>query len=293
MQTHTFVPEDKAHGRRQIRDNDRDVGAPADNAGLAALVEQLTQDQMLVNQALVEKIFACERAEAALRESEKNLHDLLAHQLANREAERKRISDDIHDSLAQNLLALRMDIVILFQHTERHPRLHQWVGAALDNVDITLRTVKHLLGELRPAGLELGLVATLEMEARKFSRASGIVCQLDLDSATDRLALDEETLLTLCRGLQECLNNVFRHSLASRVVVRLRVDSDALAMTVSDNGIGFDTTAARKASSYGLLSLEERLGMHGGELALASDRSRGTAVTLRLPLRPAAAAGSP
>lgn len=288
MRTHSPRPDGKALGRRQMRDGNQDGGSvPVREAELETIVEQLTQDQMLVNQALVEKIFAFQRAEGALRESERKLHDLLAHQLANREAERKRMSDEIHDALAQNLLALRMDIVMLYQHTgQRYPRLHEWVGAALDNVDITLRTVKHLLGELRPAGLELGLAATLEMEARKFTRASGIACQLDMDSALAALDLDEEILLTLCRGLQECLNNVFRHSLASRTVVRLCKEDDVLSMTVSDNGIGFDTTAERKLSSYGLLGLEERLAMHGGALTVASSRSRGTAVTLRLPARP-------
>lgn len=287
MLTHSLISDDKAQGRRQLRDGGRDGGAPARDADLAAFAEQLAQDQMLVNQALVEKIFACERAEAALRESEQKLHDLLAHQLANREAERKRMSEEIHNALGQNLLALRMDIVMLHQHTgQRFPRLHEWVGAALDNVDITLRTVKHLLGELRPAGLELGLAATLEMEARKFTRNSGIACQLELDSAIGELALDEEILLTLCRGVQECLNNVFRHSLASRVALRLQLDGAMLTMTVSDNGIGFDPTAARKPSCYGLLSLEERLSIHGGELTITSDRARGTAVTMRVPAIP-------
>ncbi|QOY93825.1 hypothetical protein IM543_20165 [Massilia sp. UMI-21] len=287
MMTHSFRPDGKAQGRRQMRDEGRDGGVPAHHAELAAVAERLTQDQMLVNQALVEKIFACERAEAALRESERKLHDLLAHQLAHREAERKRMSEEIHDAVGQNLLALRMDIVMLHQHTgQRFPRLHEWVGAALDNVDITLRTVKHLLGELRPAGLELGLAATLEMETRKFTRNSGIACQLELDSAIGKLELDEEILLTLCRGVQECLNNVFRHSLASRVALRLHLERDMLAMSVRDNGIGFDTTAARRPSCYGLLGLEERLSAQGGELAIASERSRGTTVTMRVPAAP-------
>lgn len=285
MRTHSFGPDAKAHDRRQLRDDPVDEGGAGHDAELLAVVEQLTQDQMLVNQALVEKILACERTEAALRVSEQKLHELLAHQLANREAERRRMSEEIHDALGQNLLALRMDIVMLHQHTgQRHPRLREWVGAALDNVDITLRTVKHLLGELRPAGLELGLEATLEMETRKFMRASGIAC--DLDVALAGPEPDEESLLTLCRGLQECLNNVFRHSLASRARVRVVLEADVLEMTVADNGIGFDAGAPRKPSSYGLLALEERLAAHGGQVMVASDRARGTAVTMRLPIGP-------
>ncbi|RZA28663.1 MAG: hypothetical protein EOP92_38985, partial [Lysobacteraceae bacterium] len=113
-----------------------DAAAPDDPALLKDSVRRLTEDQMLVNQALVEKIFACEQAEAALRATEHRLHDLLAHQHARREAERKRISRDLHDSLGQNLLALRMDIVSLQQATaDRHRRLHDRLGSALDNVD--------------------------------------------------------------------------------------------------------------------------------------------------------------
>ena len=248
---------------------------------------RLTHEQMMVNQALVEKIFACERAESALRASEQQLHDLLAHQLATREDERKRISRELHDSLAQNLLALRIDIVMLHQHTtKRHYRLRDRIGAALDNVDVTLRTVKGLLGELRPSCLELGLQATVDMELRKFTRASGIACELSGSPAVDALALAEEELLTIYRVLQECLNNVFRHSLASRVNVRLDASTNRLTMYIVDNGIGFDPTAPRKPSSFGLLDLHERLTAHGGELIVKGAHTHGTEVVVNLPVGP-------
>ena len=248
---------------------------------------RLTHEQMLVNQALVEKIFACERAESALRASEQQLHDLLAHQLATREDERKRISRELHDSLAQNLLALRIDIVMLHQHTtKRHYRLRDRIGCALDNVDVTLRTVKGLLGELRPSCLDLGLQATVDMELRKFTRASGIGCELRGNPAVDALALGEEELLTIYRVLQECLNNVFRHSVASRVNVRLDASTDRLTMYIVDNGIGFDPIAPRKPGSFGLLDLHERVTAHGGELVVQSAHAHGTEVTVTIPIGP-------
>ncbi len=296
MQTTPTAQPIEARGRRRFRSHYGKDALPlqADSAELEVAVQALTRDQMLVNQALVEKILACERAELALRESEQKLHELLAHQRANREAERKRIACEIHDSLGQNLLALRIDIVMLYQHTAtRHGRLHDWVGAALDNVDTTLRTVKQLMGELRPAGLELGLLATLDMEVRKFTRASSIACRLDAEQEVENMAPDEDIALTVCRVLQECLNNVFRHSLASRVGVRLGLRDSALEMTVTDNGIGFDTAAPRKSSSYGLLGLHERLGELGGELHVASDRAHGTKVTMRLPLLVSSAQAPP
>lgn len=250
---------------------------------------RLHQNQMLVNQALVEKVLALQRAEATLRTSEQKLHELLAHQLATREDERKRISQELHDSLAQNLLALRIDIVMMHQHTtNRHYRLRDRIGAALDNVDLTLRTVKSLLGELRPPGLELGLQATVEMELRKFTRASGIAGALSAAPAIDELVMGEEELLTVYRVLQECLNNVFRHSLASRVQVGLAFASNRLTMRIVDNGIGFDPAAPRKPGSFGLFDLDERVAGHGGTLVVRRARRHGTEVLLTLPIAPPA-----
>ena len=278
----------QARGQRELgpRDGGRyppdGTGNEQENAML-----RLTQEQMLVNQALVEKIFACERAEAALRASEQQLHDLLAHQLATREDERKRLSRELHDSLAQNLLALRIDIVMLHQHTtKRHYRLRDRISCALDNVDVTLRTVKGLLGELRPSSIDLGLQATVDMELRKFTRASGIACELTGSPGVDAAPLGEEELLTIYRVLQECLNNVFRHSLASRVNVRLDASADLLAMNIVDNGIGFDPAAPRKSSSFGLLDLHERVAAHGGQLIVKSAHAHGTEVTVNLPVGP-------
>jgi signal transduction histidine kinase len=285
----TQIPVYNSAARERLPDGLREgfgttaSGEPGEGRDAALL--RLTQAQMLVNQALVEKIFALEQAEAALRASEQKLHDLLAHQLATREDERRRMSRELHDSLGQNLLALRIDIVMLQQHTtNRHYRLRDRIGSALDNVDITLRTVKEMMGELRPSGLELGLRATFDMELRKFTRASGIACELSCGPDIDGITLGEDALLTMYRVLQECLNNVFRHSLASRVNVRLDAAMDVLVMRVVDNGIGFDPAAPRKPSSFGLLDLHERVAAHGGELLVKSARAAGTELALSIPI---------
>ena len=285
MRTQSPGRTSEARGQREISSGDSHHGYDPDDTEQQAAMLRLAQDQMLVNQALVEKIFACERAESALRASEQQLHDLLAHQLATREDERKRISRELHDSLAQNLLALRIDIVMLHQHTtKRHYRLRDRIGSALDNVDITLRSVKELLGELRPSGIDLGLMATVDMELRKFTRASGIACELSGSPGIDALVLGEEEVLTIYRALQECLNNVFRHSLASRVNVRLDAVPDFLTMRIVDNGIGFDPAAQRKQDSFGLLDLHERVVGHGGELVVKGARAHGTEVTVKIPI---------
>lgn len=268
----------------QTQQRDRPVEADGDEA-VSSAVQHLTEDQMLVNQALVEKVFACEHTEAALRVTEKQLHSLLANQRAIRDAERKAISREIHDSLGQNLLALRLDIATLHLQThDRHARLHGRVGMALDNVDDTLRTVRHLLAELRPAGFELGLLATVEIEARRFTIVSGIACTISVSPGLDTLELGEDSLMSLYRVLQEALNNVLRHSLASRVQLELVGHGASIALTVSDNGVGFDPQAPRKSSSFGLATQLEQVAALGGTLAVESSRGHGVRLTVTLPV---------
>ena len=248
-------------------------------------MQRLTEKQMLVNQALVEKVVASQLTEASLRASEQKLHALLAHQRASNTAERERMSLELHDCLGQNLLALRLDMVILHQHTKaRRPRLHRRVGAALDNIDEALRTVKALLSELQPAGFELGVVAAVEIEASKFSHASGIECIVQAQEHLERLEIDVDILRSLFSLLRESLNNVLQHSLASRVQLGLASANGMIELTVSDNGVGFNPQAPCKPSSFGLAIQQEQIAAHGGDLVIDSAWASGTRLVVRLPI---------
>lgn len=265
---------------RGASSDSREHSAEEDTAAL----RQRMQDQMLVNQALAVRIFAYTRATEALHHSERRLHELLAHQFAIRETERQRLALVLHDSLAQNLLALRCDIAALHRETgRRYHRLHERVGAALDNLDLTLCSVKHLLGELRPTGIELGVQAAIEIEVRKFRRASGIACVVE-GCIPDEPALPEAAVLTVCRVLQESLNNVLRHSMAKQVIVSFASTGGRLLMSVTDNGIGFEPEAPREPGCYGLAGLQERAAAAGGTLDIRSSPDGGTEIRVSLPL---------
>ena len=245
---------------------------------------RLRQDQTDVNEALVQKIFQCERAEQALRVSEGKLHALLAHQLGNREDERRRIALEIHDTLGQNLLALRLDVAALHQQTlGRQSRLHGWVGAALHNLDDTISSVRQLIADLRPFQLELGLQAALEWEINKFRRDVGIACTVaGLDALRD-VAIDEVQLLTLYRVLQECLANITRHAHATAVSIHVNVAQSVLKIKITDDGVGIDPVNP-PAPAFGLMGMRERLLDAGGAFALAPAAPHGTAVTITIPL---------
>lgn len=256
---------------------------------VADAAAQLNLEQTQVNAALVRRIFRCQRAEAALRMSEKKLHALLDHQRSDREDERRRMAMEIHDTLGQNLLALRLDVAALQQHTsERQTRLHGWVSAALDNLDGTISSVRHLIADLRPFQLELGVQAVLEWEINQFQRDHAITCTVTGMHALRDVRIDEAPLLTLYRVLQECLDNIARHAYATEVGITVSVARRKLTMRVADNGVGIGATGPPgPAPAFGLMGMRERVRNAGGTVALTHASSIapvGTAVTVTIPL---------
>lgn len=249
-----------------------------------AHLSQLTAGQMQVNEALIFKIFECQRVEEALQQSKNRLQQLVAHQEQIKEEERKRIAREIHDDLGQNLLALRIDISMLHARTGLgHKRLHKWAGVVLDNLDATIKSVRSIINDLRPFELELGLQAAVEWQLRAFERISGIACRLTIADAAFVQALSDEQTLAVFRILQESLSNIARHSRATEAEVTLSRSRRTFSMTVKDNGVGTNTGDRRKASSFGIVGIRERISSLGGELTIDGD-GMGTVLSIAIPV---------
>ncbi|MES2534729.1 MAG: sensor histidine kinase [Pseudomonadota bacterium] len=225
---------------------------------------------------------ALERAER--KRAEDALRELAARQESIKEDERKRIAREIHDDLGQNLLALRIDVSMLHVRTGAHPRLNQKVAAALRHIDATMKTVRAIINDLRPAVLELGLHAAIDWQLKEFQRRSGIRCKLNVWSENQDLDLDEQRATALFRILQESLVNVSRHAQASHVNVTLCSDESRLLMRVADDGIGMPAGCRRKGSGFGLLGISERISTLGGALTIDSRDGSGTTLTVSIPV---------
>lgn len=281
----------RSRARRLIHRIEQRYGLGSEQAGepgAAAVNDTVgavpSEEQMLVNEALVAKVMRCERSGEALRASERKLQRLLAYQRQLKEDERRRVSGEIHDVLGQNLLALRLDVATFHQRTGAlHPRLHEWAGSALANLDQTLRTVRALIADLRPYEIELGLQAAIEWELNRFRRMSGVDCHVEIDSRLRNTELSDEQVLALYRALQECLTATARRGAASRVDVVLACSSGTLTMTVSDNGAGVDIQKG-DADGLSLMLLRERVGALGGRVTVKAVPMHGTAVTICLPV---------
>jgi signal transduction histidine kinase len=223
-------------------------------------------------------------SQARLQLSHHRLRRLAAHADHIKEEERKRIAREIHDDLGQNLLALRIEADILATRTEKsHPRLHARARATLHQIDNTIRSVRHIINDLRPNVLDLGLSAAVEWQIAQFRQRSGIQCEFVEDAVADH-GVDDHCATAFFRVLQESLSNIHQHAGASVVRVELHQAHGMLRMTISDNGIGINTASRQKAGSFGLVGIEERISLLGGNCSISSLAHGGTTVSIAVPV---------
>lgn len=227
------------------------------------------------------------KAEAALRDSQATLRELAAYQERIREDERKRIAREIHDELGQNLLALRLDVASLHERAgSHHPVLRQRASTALEYIDMTMKSIRSIMNNLRPSVLDLGLQAAIEWQVRQFETRNHIPCELLMtdDGATVSVSVPDAHATAAFRILQESLNNIGRHARATFVGIELRVDQRLLTLTIRDNGVGMYPGDRRKAHRFGLVGIEERITILGGELHIESMPGNGTVLRISIPL---------
>jgi PAS domain S-box-containing protein len=217
------------------------------------------------------------------REQERARTELLAHLVFVQEDERRRIARDMHDQFGEHLTALSLRIALLKQACAGRPELTvhaaalETIGQDLDN------DVEQLVWQLRPTALDdLGLQAALQNYLGEWTRRTGIAAELHTSGLLDRrLASEVET--ALYRIAQEALNNIAKHSRASRVEVVLEKRADYISLIVEDDGVGFEPAAAAAgAHGFGLVGMQERATLVGASLAIESTPGQGTTILVRM-----------
>jgi len=146
-------------------------------------------------------------------------------------------------------------------------------------VDTTINTTRKIMTDLRPEVLYLiGFVEAVKLQVKQFKDRYGIDCIFN--SSVSNLSLDTQQSVALFRILQESLTNVVRHSNATLVKIRFFELSNKLVFEIADNGVGFDKLKPKKADSYGLIGMRERVFLLDGELNI--DTSVGVGTTVRV-----------
>lgn len=231
-------------------------------------------------------------AERHLREIENNASDLrrLSSKLSQaQENERRSISRELHDEVGQTLTALRLELGNLEAFRHEKERFKEHLTEARRLAEETLRTVRDISVGLRPSVLdELGLAPALRWQGREFTRRTGTPVEIRVNGSLDRLADAGRTCVY--RVVQEALTNCARHAQAKHICVSVESGHESIALTVEDDGVGFETNGARMRG-LGLLGAEERVKELHGTMKVISRPSQGTVVQCEIPVSSEALVG--
>lgn len=226
-----------------------------------------------------------EDAGRRLGESRALLRKLAVRRESEYEAERKRLAWEVFDTLGQLLMVQRLDVASLrARFNDEKGGLAQHVEKMLGTADKAIQVMRSVAYELRPVILDMGVVFALQWAASEFEKRTGIVCALFVEE--EDICLDESGVTMIFRIVQESLDNIARHAEAGHVDVDLKRVGDEYVLEVRDDGRGFDLDTPME-KSLGLLDIQERVHVLGGEMVIFSMPGQGTVLEVRIPAREA------
>jgi signal transduction histidine kinase len=226
------------------------------------------------------------RAETKLLNTTRQLKALSRRVLEVQEMERRRVAVELHDELGQSLTAIKINLQLAARLKDKP--LEEINHENIRIVEDALQQVRRLATTLRPSMLDdLGLAAALQWITDQSANRSGFAVSFHHVRAQPRLAPDIET--ACFRIVQEALTNIARHAQARQVNIRLDHEDGQLLLRISDDGCGFQQeemqARALAGNSTGVLGMQERATLVGGQLTIASTPGTGSTVLMCCPWR--------
>ena len=275
---------------------------------IVEMLSQRTVELAASNLDLEQEITQRKTAEAALKKSEHHYGQLLEQSnrlqeqlrqlsrqvLLTQEEERREISRELHDVIAQTLTGINIRLAALKKEAAFNTKgLDRNITRTQRLVEKSVSIVHQFARELRPAALDdLGLIPALHSFVKIFSRRTRIHVHLKVFAGVEQLDINKRTILY--RVAQEALTNVARHAQASRVEVNIQKLPEGIRMEIKDDGISFKVERVLYGNGgkrLGLLGMRERLEMVGGHFDVESAPGKGTTITAQIPLHRAARGG--
>lgn len=227
-----------------------------------------------------------DRAEKALIMSEHQLRSLTSRLKEVEEEMRKWIARELHDCVGQNLSALNLNLSLLNSHIP--DEMVKKTGPIFDDsmrlLSETAEHIRDVMARLRPVGLDdYGLASAINGYVERFVKRTGIHVDVQAEEYEKRLPLDTET--QLFRITQEALTNILKHAEAQKVTVSIKPMDNRVRLTISDNGIGFDTDSSGQTtdhSGWGLISMKERANSLNGKFKVISEPGDGTIIVVEV-----------
>jgi PAS domain S-box-containing protein len=219
-----------------------------------------------------------------LQDSELARVQLSRRMMDAQEAERTRISRELHHDIGQSLAILKIDMVRAKQQVSDHPeKMQSDLEGFAGRLDAIIHKVNCLAHNLHSSTLEfLGLAIAVKRHCRECSEQLRLPIQCHCDIVEKEP--DRVIALAFLRIVQEAIHNAIKHSRATNMVVRLNGTDRYLGLEVSDDGVGFDIEVTKFSAGLGLISMRERIHLIGGEFNIFSSPGRGTRIVARAPI---------
>jgi len=197
------------------------------------------------------------------------------------EAERQRMARELHDTLAQGLtgIILQLEAIEARLEQKRYAEVEQITSQAQMRARQVLGEARQVIDDLRIES-DISLEAAINQTIDRFSRSMGIPCELKFP---DGLMVHSELRDQVVRCVSEGLTNIARHARATLAKLSMSVEDQILKVIIRDNGQGFDPEKV-ESGHYGLLGLKERTRLLGGTLEVISQSGKGTSLTMIVPL---------
>jgi len=226
------------------------------------------------------------QTEVALRQYTDRLRSLTAQLAEVSEAERRRLSQELHDQVGQNLTALGINLNIIRAETATGasvPLLSR-LDDSISLVEQTTQRIRDVMADLRPPVLDdYGLVAALKWYGRRFNERTNIVMRVDGEEPSPRLSPRLENVLF--RIAQEALTNVTKHAQATTVVATIEEYNGSVCLKIADDGIGFNSahdTDDEGSQGWGIITMMERAEAEGGRCRIENGPEGGTQVIVEV-----------
>jgi len=258
------------------------------NADLEARVAERTTALQNANSALHGELAGRRRAEEQLRLSEEQRTQLLHRVLTAQEEERARIATELHDRVGQELTALLVGLRTVEQAVaDADAEAEATVAALRTQTASTLEDVRRIAFDMRPSDLDdLGIEVALARDIDSLAQGAGLEPSFTVHNP-DGMRLPAAAETCLYRVIHASLTNVVHHANATSVGVYLTVTVGAVSALIEDDGVGFDvasTSAGPVEERFGLVGMEERVRMLGGEFTVESQEGEGTGILIEIPL---------
>ncbi len=216
-----------------------------------------------------------------LKQTEEKLRALSRRLLRLQEEERRAIGQDLHDEVGQSVTVLKL----LLDKAVRtaSPGVKETIAKAVSVTEEMVRQIREMSSELSPRMLQdLGLLPTLFWQVERLKERTGIA--IDFRHGGLDMQIPEEVSLTAYRVVQEALTNATRHSGTEDILLDVRTENDILKIWVEDHGRGFDFASMRPEASNGIVGMEERVGLLGGNIEIDTSPNYGTTLWVTIPL---------